>query len=259
MHRRRLSVSSAAICAVLLGFTTVSCSGTANQVNAKSSAGSGTGTVSASSSQGSGTDAATSPASGGSGTVTGLPGGSGPTGSSSAPGEQFLFPGAAEFDGAVLAGAAEFTDSPAEHRSRNGNGHTGTERDDVPCGGRDGCDRGPVPVPLGPDVVQPVGPGARDIADVHRVPPGYDMHGAAADVPGAGPGDGADHAVPELVRGDAAVRHADGDGAVRGDDRRGVRRPRPGPERPGPGRVGLVPACRQLLLRQGCEGAGGGP
>ena len=37
MRPRRLSVSSTAACAVLLGFTTVSCSATANQVNAKGS------------------------------------------------------------------------------------------------------------------------------------------------------------------------------------------------------------------------------
>ena len=142
--------------------------------------------------------------------------------------EQFFLPVEADFfgaaDDAVHAVPAEFT--AADCRARDDHRHTGAERDDFSCGGRDGCDRRPVPLPLGSDIDQPVGPGARDLADVRRVPAGDALHAAASDVPGAEPGNGTDHGVAELVWGDAAVHHADGGGsgygAVRGDDRCGV-------------------------------------
>jgi hypothetical protein len=81
------------------------------------------------------------------------------------------------------------------------------------------------------------------------------VFGAAPDVHRAGPGDGGDHGRAGDVRDGTAVRDADGGagGGVRGDGGRGLA----GQTRSGARRA-LTASC-QLLLRQGCEGAGGGP
>ena len=283
MHRRRLSVSSVALCAVLLGFTTVSCSATANQVNAGLSPASGTGTVSASSSQGAGPGPAVRFESGCRVSPTASPRfrgwdgphlvGLGSASCASSSGSGGLPTSSAPPGPPPSSPARPSSPAPAaEHRCTERHRHAGTERHDVPCGGRDAGDRRAVPVAPAPPSSNPVGPGARDLADVDRVP----ARGRPCTEPPRtflartrGTAQIAAHAEP--MCGDARrCVHADGRDvevtvivvrwSLAGAARARGRAPRPGAVRTG-ARPRVVSCCQllQLLLRQGCEGAGGGP
>ena len=242
MRARRLSVSSVAACAVLVSFTTVSCSATANQVNPKSTAGAGTGTVSASSSQGSGTGSPSGPvgpaspwpssstAGSASGSTSGWPSsvpGSGPSGSSGASGPSGPSRGWPSSSAPSWPGP-----SPRPPTSPPGVAHGTLTVTPAQSGMTFHVAVGTsviaaqFPYPSAPVSTDPavLAPGVSPMVIVCR--PGSSCTEPPADVRGAEPGDGGDHDFAGDVRDDREVRDAhggDGAGRFRGHDRRGVR------------------------------------